>query len=143
MDAVTKAEEFHGRVQQIYPKMTLPELRKIVQVLRNYKYSKKRSDKILTQKELIIHDEVIKQGNSFNSVYRWLLLTDSPKKIKDKVRSGKMSLNEGLRKRSKIKDKNIPCLKNREFIQAIINCVEMYISDSGEDYPGRLHNERV
>ena len=131
-----KIKTIRELVKEIYPKLSIEDLTKEVGFLTNYWHSGKRQKGIsLTQRQLILYELLIKNKYNPATVYRWLLLATAPTELQEDVKIGKLSIRTALTRRKQ--EMSSLSVTEREFMDAVIRCFEMYISEAGENYPGR------
>ena len=131
-----KIKQIKDLVNEIYPKLSIEELTQEIQFLSNYWHGSKRKGGIkLTPQQLVIYELLVKNNYNPATAYRWLLLATAPKDLQEKVKYGELSIRDALKERKK----EMSCISvtEREFMQAIIRCFELYLSEPGENYPGR------
>jgi len=132
----TKIKEVKDLVKEVYPKLSMEELTQEIQFLSNYWHGNKRKRGTkLTQQQLVIYELLIKNNYNPATAYRWFLLATAPKELQEKVNYGELSIRDALKERKK----ELSCISvtEQEFMQAIIRCFELYLSEPGENYPGR------
>jgi len=138
----TMANVFHKikvlrkRVGDVYPNLTVQELCAIVQFLANNWHKNKRKKIKLTEQQLTIYELLLKYNYNPTTVYKWLLLATAPEPIKQKVKQNEINIIQALNE--KRKHRKYLKTNEKQFITAIIKCVELYISEPSENYPGRL-----
>lgn len=136
MNVFEKLRQVKGRVADVYPSMDVETLKDIVQFLANNWHGTKKKDGVkLTQQQLSIYELLMKNGYSPTTVYKWLLVASSPQEIRDRLRNNELSIREAL----KLRNKAVPkvSVDEKKFLDAIIRCIEVFVSDAGENYPGR------
>jgi hypothetical protein len=133
-----KIKQVQDLVKKLYPKMTLQELTQEVQFLTNNWHGKKKKKKIkLTQQQLTLYELFMKNSLNPSTVYGWLLIATAPSDLKEKVRHNELSIRNALAERKK--QRQLLSTTDREFIDAIIKCVENFVSEPNENYPGKIH----
>ena len=139
MNVFEKIHSLREGVKNIFPEMGFEELSKNVEFLANYWHGKKRKKGVrLNQQQLIIYELLSDQGYSPNTVYKWILLANAPQTIKEKVRNNEITIIQALSE--KRKNKKETSVTEQQFIDTIIQCIENFVSEAGENYPGRVVN---
>ena len=137
MNVFQKARNVRELVNDVYPQMAPDELKGIVGFLANYWHGNKRKRHVkLTKEQLTIYELLV--SNSYNpaTVYRWLLLAEVPGQIREHLHDKSISLHDALRQ--KRRQKRCLSIDERQFIDAVVKCVETFVSEPGEGYPGRV-----
>ena len=135
MNVFEKLKDVREIVRNVYPNLDVEELKVITQFLANKWHGNKRKNVKLTQKQMCVYELLLKNGHNPATVYKWILATSSPKEIRDKLRNNKISLRDALSQKKRLKPGI--SVDDRKFIDAVVKCIEMYISETGENYPGR------
>jgi|SRR3989344_4287389 len=138
MNVFDKIKVLQEQVNSVFPEMSFEELKLNVGYLANFWHGKKRKNVTLSKEQLTIYEVLLKNDYNPATVYRWLLLATGPNEIKDKVRTGELSIRQALKFRREHKE--LVSTSEQEFIQAIIGCIENFVSEAGENYPGRVVN---
>lgn len=136
MNVFEKVKKVREVVGDVYPLLSVEELAGIVGFLSNHWHGKKRKRNIkLTQQQLLIYDLLLKNGFNPATVYKWLLLATAPGDVREQVRDG-VPIVKALRQRRKTQQ--LLSIDEKQFIEAVIKCVEQFVSEPGEGYPGRF-----
>jgi len=101
------------------------EVIRIVSKLVNGFHNKRKSKAVLSRKEAAVYELLLNKGYNPNTVYRWLLVTDSPAEIVNRLRSGEISIREALNMRHKIRQQF--STNDEQIIKEVIWYVEEYI----------------
>lgn len=103
------------------------ELKSSVQRLANWQYKSKKEKKEikLTKEDAIIFDFLLKYKYNPSTVYRWLLLEESPKELQEQLILGTISLRDA----SKLKktSKNELAVDEKKLRNMVLACVEQFI----------------
>jgi len=136
MNVFQKIKIVREIIKEVFPKMEIEQLTQEVQFLANNWHGKKRKTGIkLTRQQMVLYDLLLKNQYYPDTVYRWLLLATAPEDVKEKLRNQEISIKTALNLRRQ--QKEYPSVTEREFMDTIINCIETFISEAGENYPGR------
>jgi len=136
MNVFQKIKIVREIIKEVFPKMEIEQLTQEVQFLANNWHGKKRKTGIkLTRQQMVLYDLLLKNQYYPDTVYRWLLLATAPEDVKEKLRNQEISIKTALNLRRQ--QKEYPSVTEREFMDPIINCIETFISEAGENYPGR------
>lgn len=136
MNVFEKVRKVREVVADVYPSLSDKELAGIVGFLSNHWHGKKRKRHVkLTKQQLMIYDLLIKNGYNPATVYKWFLLATAPGDVREQVRDG-VPIVKALRQRRKTQ--KILNIDEKQFIEAVIKCVEQFVSEPGEGYPGRM-----
>ena len=134
MKPFEKLKEVRKRVRDIYPKMSDEELMNIVGFIDRKWYGNKRRKGItLTKKQLTVYEILRQMGYKPFTVYKWILLWTAPQELREKVRKQELSIKQALTLRKAHTQYATP--SEQEFMNAVVNCIELYFSDAGEGYP--------
>ncbi|MBU0628773.1 MAG: hypothetical protein KKC75_06290 [Nanoarchaeota archaeon] len=87
--------------------------------------SRRDNKKEITKTDVMVFEILLKNKFNLNTVYRWLLVTNSPKDIQRKLRNGEISIREALHYRNKIRKQF--GTNDSDFIKEVIWYVEEYI----------------
>ena len=137
MNVLDKLRVLREHVNSVFPEMSLDEFRLNISFLSNCWHGNKRKKNVtLTKEQLTIYELLTKNDYNPATVYRWLLLATAPQEVRERVRSGQLSVRQALKVRKE--HRQLVSTTEKQFIQAIIRCIENYVSEPGEKYPGRL-----
>lgn len=106
-------------------KIDKDEVNRIVSKLVNGFHNRSRDKTVLSKKEASVYELLLSKKYNPNTVYRWLLVVNSPEEIKTKLKSGELSIREALEKRNKIRKQFTT--NDEDIIKEIIWHVEEYI----------------
>jgi len=137
MNVFEKLRRVRELVSSVYPELGVAELAGVVEFLANNWHGNKRKRGVkLSQQQLTVYELLMSNSYNPTTVYRWLLLANSPHEIREQVSANKLSVRDALKARRK--QKRLLSTSEEEFIDAVIKCVRMYVSEPGEGYPGRV-----
>lgn len=137
MNVFEKLRRVRELVSSVYPDLSVAELAGVVEFLANNWHGNKRKKGVkLSQQQLTIYELLMSNSYNPTTVYRWLLLANSPKEIRDKVSNNELSIRDALKARRN--HRNLLSVSDEQFISAVAKCIEMYISEPGEGYPGKV-----
>ncbi len=137
MNIFQKVKTVRELVNAVYPILSLVEIKEILQFLaNNWHGNKQKKHTTLTQQQLAIYELLI--NNSYNpaTVYKWFLLATAPPEIKEKMAQEQISIRDALREKRKLN--NYVSTTEQEFINAVISFMEKYLTEAGENYPGKV-----
>ena len=121
MDVFQKADNVCKIIQKEV-NLDKDEIKKIVSMLIVSRRDKKKE---ITKTDVMVFEILLNNKFNLNTVYRWLLVTNSPKDIQRKLRSGEISIREALHHRNKIRKQF--GTNDSDFIKEVIWYVEEYI----------------
>ncbi len=137
MNVFEKVKGVREVVKDVYPELGVEELARIVGFLANNWHGGKRKKTVsLTRQQLMVYDLLMKNGYNPATVYKWFLLATAPKDVREQVRQNNVPIVKALRYRRKARQ--LLGVDEKQFIEAVIKCVEMYVSEPGEGYPGKV-----
>lgn len=137
MNVFEKIKKVRGVVSSVYPEIGVEELTKIVGFLANSWHGKKRKRQTrLTPKQAMIYDLLIRNGYNPATVYKWLLLATGPKEVREQIKDNSTSIIKGLKQRKE--SRKALSVDEKKFIKEVIKCIEMFVSEPGEGYPGKV-----
>lgn len=140
MNVFQKIKQVREAINCTYPEMTAEDIRKEVEFLaRKWHKSKRRKDSALTRQQLTIYEILRKNSYAPGTVYKWLLLTTAPQQVKDKLQINSISIIQALKEKKQSQAQHTT--SEKEFINALKRCVEMYISEPSENYPGKVNTQ--
>lgn len=137
MNVFEKIKGVLEAVNLVFPDMGLDELGEIVQFLaNNWHGSKKRKGVKLSRQQLTVYEILIEKGYSPATVYKWVLVTTAPSDVKDRLRRNSITVADALKQRRS--ERKYVSVNDKRFIEAVIRCVETFVSEPGEGYPGKV-----
>lgn len=137
MNVFEKIKGVRKVVNGVYPELGVEELSRIVGFLANNWHGKKRKKHVcLTKQQLMVYDLLMKNGYNPATVYKWFLLATAPQDVREQVRQNNVPIVKALRYRRT--SRQLLSVDEKRFIEAVIKCVEMYVSEPGEGYPGKV-----
>jgi len=87
--------------------------------------SRRDKKKEITKTDAMVFETLLNNRFNINTVYRWLLVTNSPRDIQRKLRSGEISIRQALHYRNKYRKQF--GTNDSDFIKEVIWYVEEYI----------------
>lgn len=110
--------------------LDLPEeaLKPMVQRLANrwhYKKDRKKGDK-LTKEEAMLYELLIMNSYNPSTIYRWLLLEETPTEIREKLRDKNISQRQASK--CKMEFRNMLNTTEQDLMEEIKDCVKRYIT---------------
>ena len=123
-DVFKKTENVYAIIQE-YMDIERDEILKIISRLVNGFHNKSIGKKRLTKQEAAVYEILLNNKYNPSTVYRWLLVTGSPKEIQNKLRSGEITIKEALQLRNEIRKQFTT--NDDKFIDEVIWCVEEYV----------------
>ncbi|MFH1332675.1 MAG: hypothetical protein ABIH53_00355 [archaeon] len=137
MNVFEKIKGVREAVNCVFPEMTLEDLTRTVEFLANNWHGSKRKKHVtLSQQQLTVYELLLEKGYSPATVYKWLLAASAPQDVKEKLRNNSISLIDALKQ--KRTGNRYVSVDEKQFINAVIKCVEMFVSEPGEGYPGKV-----
>lgn len=121
MNVFQKVEQVYKIIQKEI-NLDEDEIKKIVSRLIDCHRNKKKE---ISREDIIVYEILLNNKFNPNTVYRWILVTNSPKDIQTKLKSGEISIRQALHYRNKIRKQF--STNDSDFIKEAIWYIEEYI----------------
>ena len=128
MNIFRKVKELKEGVAKEFPRLTEKELKQIVQKLANkwhYKSSKERKKVKLTEIEGWVYSFLISRKYNPSTVYRWLLLKETPLSLREQLRNKEISQREASKVKREVKF--IFNVTEKDIVRDVIDSIDKYI----------------
>lgn len=123
-DVFEKAERFYNVVQKEFD-ISKGEIGDSVSRIATGLHNKSSRKGTIIKQDVVIYEILLKHKFNPNTVYRWFLVTTSPKEIVTKLKSGELSIREALHHRNKMRKQF--STNDSDFIKEVIWYVEEYV----------------
>ena len=137
MNVFKKIKAVREVVNSVYPEIGVEELTKIVGFLANNWHGNKRKKHVaLSRQQMTIYELLVRNRYNPATVYKWLLLATGPQQVREQLRNNSTTIVRALKQ--KRKSRLYLSVDEEKFIKAVVKCVEAFISEPGEGYPGKV-----
>lgn len=123
-DVFQKAEKVYRMIQKEFD-ISKNEIRDSVSRIATGLHNKSSRKRVITKQDVVVYEILLKHKLNPNTVYRWLLVTNSPKNVLIRLKSGELSIREALHHRNNIRKQF--STNDDDFIREIIWHVEEYV----------------